>query len=171
MTAKIGTQAPERICTWDNQTYEDGEVRVRGWTVSYPAGHPREYIRADVAAAREAAAAQAMREAAAEKVAATEPYTFRQPGSPNSYYTCPQRHDVHADNIRALPLPDPAALDRLIAERVREAFAALDECLEWMEQLRASGDAGFWEWQPGDAYNKGMALIARGRKEGRDGSL
>lgn len=60
-----------------------------------------------------------------------------------------------------------AAREAAAAQAMREAFAALDECLEWMEQLRASGDAGFWEWQPGDAYNKGMALIARGSKEGQ----
>lgn len=158
MTApKIDTQAPERICTWDTTTHEDGEVMPRGWTTSYSPGDPREYIRADLFAAREAAAAQAMREAAAKACA---PHG----DDDNLDAQCKMECELR---IRGLPLPDTTALDRIITERVREAFAALDECLEWMEQLRASGDAGFWEWQPGDAYNKGMALIARGSKEGQ----
>ena len=34
---------------------------------------------------------------------------------------------------------------------------ALTDCLDWMEQLRASGDAGNWEWKD-DAYTKGRAI-------------
>lgn len=145
---KIGTQAPERLRAFAHETKT---------TLNGVSDQIADDIIAllDLSAAREAAAAQAMREAA----------LARAKDLPISEIAVDEV--VYA--IEQLPLPDTTALDRLIAERVREAFAALDECLDWMEQLRASGDAGFWEWQPGDAYNKGMALIARGSKEGRDG--
>ena len=38
-----------------------------------------------------------------------------------------------------------------------ELLSALTACLDWMEQLRASGDAGNWEWED-DAYTKGRAI-------------
>jgi hypothetical protein len=37
--------------------------------------------------------------------------------------------------------------------------AALVECLDWMEETRASGDCGFWDWQPGDVYSKGRDAL------------
>lgn len=130
----------------------------------------------DLADARAAAAAQAMREAVVARIEAYDENARENfaafKGLPDLEKCWAGHAEAAGQMVRAvkrLPLPDTTALDRLIAERVREAFAALDECLECMEQLRASGDAGFWEWQPGDAYNKGMALIARGSKESRDG--
>jgi hypothetical protein len=41
-----------------------------------------------------------------------------------------------------------------------ELLAALSACLDWMEQLRASGDAGKWEWED-DEYTKGRATEAK----------
>ena len=41
-----------------------------------------------------------------------------------------------------------------------ELLAALVACLEWMEELRASGDAGNWEWKD-DEYTKGRAIEAK----------
>jgi hypothetical protein len=41
-----------------------------------------------------------------------------------------------------------------------ELLAALSTCLDWMEQLRISGDAGNWEWED-DAYTKGRATEAK----------
>ena len=41
-----------------------------------------------------------------------------------------------------------------------ELLSALVACLDWMEQLRASGDAGNWEWED-DAYTKGRAIEAK----------
>ena len=38
-----------------------------------------------------------------------------------------------------------------------ELLLALVECLDWMEQLRSSGDAGNWDWE-NDAYTKGRAI-------------
>jgi hypothetical protein len=39
-----------------------------------------------------------------------------------------------------------------------KVVAALEECLEWMETLRASGDAGFWEWKD-DEYTKAQKVL------------
>lgn len=41
-----------------------------------------------------------------------------------------------------------------------ELQSALIACLDWMEQLRVSGDAGNWEWED-DAYTKGRAIEAK----------
>ena len=45
-----------------------------------------------------------------------------------------------------------------------ELLSALTDCLDWMEQLRASGDAGNWEWGD-DAYTKGRAIEAKLREK------
>ena len=37
--------------------------------------------------------------------------------------------------------------------------AALSDALDWMEDLRASGDAGFWDWQDGDDYTIGRDAL------------
>jgi hypothetical protein len=41
-----------------------------------------------------------------------------------------------------------------------ELLSALTACLDWMEQLRASGDAGSWVWKD-DVYTKGRAVEAK----------
>ena len=41
-----------------------------------------------------------------------------------------------------------------------ELLSALTACLDWMEQLRTSGDAGNWEWGD-DAYTKGRSTEAK----------
>lgn len=41
-----------------------------------------------------------------------------------------------------------------------ELLSALTACLDWMEQLRNSGDAGNWDWED-DAYTKGRAIEAK----------
>jgi len=46
-----------------------------------------------------------------------------------------------------------------------ELLSALVACLDWMEQLRGSGDAGNWEWQD-DAYTKGRAVEAKLKEKG-----
>ena len=43
-----------------------------------------------------------------------------------------------------------------------ELLSALSACLNWMEQLRSSGDAGSWDWED-DAYTRGRAIEARGQ--------
>ena len=41
-------------------------------------------------------------------------------------------------------------------ERLREALAG---ALNWMEETRASGDAGNWDWEAGDVYSHGLAVL------------
>jgi len=41
-----------------------------------------------------------------------------------------------------------------------DLLMALSSCLDWMEDLRASGDAGNWEWQD-DVYTRGRAIEAK----------
>jgi hypothetical protein len=38
-----------------------------------------------------------------------------------------------------------------------ELLSALTACLDWMEQLRTSGDSGNWEWRD-DVYTRGRAI-------------
>jgi len=40
--------------------------------------------------------------------------------------------------------------------RLRGLLAATTE---WMEETRASGDAGFWEWHPDDVYSRARAAL------------
>lgn len=55
--------------------------------------------------------------------------------------------------------------DRLRADaerhsaRVDELRSGLAGTLGWMEQLRLSGDAGFWDWRAGDQYSSGFDAL------------
>ena len=40
---------------------------------------------------------------------------------------------------------------------------SLESCLNWMEKLRASGDAGFWEWDENDEYTTGLKVVKKAR--------
>lgn len=136
------TQAPDAI--WAVRTGIEGAVEIGAWadTVRHHGG--TEYERRDLADARAAAAAQAMREAAA-KVLRTEAEacrelktSFRQ--SDVSLETVGNWLDEYSKQVRAIPLPDTAALDRLIAERVREAFEEAAKIVR-EEERRAKWDA------------------------------
>ena len=39
-----------------------------------------------------------------------------------------------------------------------KVVTALEECMEWMEGLRTSTDAGFWEWKD-DEYTKAQEVL------------
>ena len=39
-----------------------------------------------------------------------------------------------------------------------DLLEALNNCLDWMESMRASGDSGNWDWKD-DEYTKGVAAI------------
>ena len=49
----------------------------------------------------------------------------------------------------ALQVPEVAAL-----------VEAATRLTAWAEGLRASGDAGFWDWEPGDEYSGTIAALA-----------
>lgn len=40
-----------------------------------------------------------------------------------------------------------------------KVVTALEECMNWMEGLRASTDAGFWEWEENDEYTKAQKVL------------
>ena len=48
----------------------------------------------------------------------------------------------------------------LAAPDLAELVEALRECTEWMESLRASGDAGFWDWED-DEYTRAITALAK----------
>lgn len=53
-----------------------------------------------------------------------------------------------------------AALIRRQAEQIKELRGALERCADWMERLRASGDAGFFDWEEGDEYTQARSALA-----------
>ena len=57
-----------------------------------------------------------------------------------------------------------AAKLRRLHEVNAELVEALRECTTWMEYLRASGDAGNWEWEA-DEYTRAIAAIAKATGE------
>jgi hypothetical protein len=56
-----------------------------------------------------------------------------------------------------------AELRRLYANNTN-LLNALRDCAAWMEDLRASGDAGNWEWEA-DEYTRAVAAIAEATGE------
>lgn len=44
-------------------------------------------------------------------------------------------------------------------DKLRKVTKALIDCMDWMESLRASTDAGFWDWNEDDAYTKAQAVL------------
>ena len=100
---------------------------------------------ADLSAAREAAAAQAMRKRCADMVER-------------------EGHSLHVA-IRHAPLPDTTALDRLIAERVREAVEGVSKLFEGCASSLVPADYA-------QGYREALEHVldaARASKEGRDG--
>ena len=64
---------------------------------------------------------------------------------------------------------DKAIIDSLLVSEMEarvwaeELKDVLVECLKWMEDLRASGDAGSWEWTPESEYARALYILG-GRK-------
>ena len=48
----------------------------------------------------------------------------------------------------------------LQAAEIRRHRLHLTDCLDWMEQTRASGDCGNWDWAEDDVYTAGRASLA-----------
>jgi len=68
-------------------------------------------------------------------------------------------HTHYTDDVRL----SAAELYRLSAVNA-ELLEALKACLDWMESLRISGDAGNWQWGE-DEYTAGCKAIARATEE------
>lgn len=47
---------------------------------------------------------------------------------------------------------------------INDLVESLKDCLEWMESLRASGDAGHWEWDNDDVYTKAIKIFNKFKK-------
>lgn len=118
---------------------------VNEWTCC-PAGEcdapkPTEYVRADLVASREAAAAEAMREAAAQ-------YLFTLSAS-SPRWGSPEEHGEH---IRALPIPAADALARAIEdERLNPWKAAVINAMLCFEDLPREDET------PREALNRHIA--------------
>jgi hypothetical protein len=48
---------------------------------------------------------------------------------------------------------------------LRELLDIFEECLYELEDIRASGDAGNWDWDPTSNYVRGMAALEKMRAE------
>lgn len=196
MTApKIDTQAPDTSREAVRMHLHRLETRG-GATDKVEAA---EIIRAllaerDLSAAREAAAAQAMREAitnslrlaitlAEERLAGAidEPWSAKH----DKCIAGQVLYQEAIEYIDRLPLPDTTALDRLIAERVREARAfareaiihAINDLCAHLETYHDSEEDSrqaanlrhIWHHLEGTLIGMDEADAARGSKEGRDG--
>ncbi|MGN7867736.1 hypothetical protein [Paracoccus sp. 22332] len=155
---KIDTQAPERIwvtgeysiwSTFRSFNASDLDHRNDDGTSDYP-----EYVRADLADARAAAAWIEGRDAAAED--------YKQ-NHVDGVKLWEFDGNAHAAMLDLDPPTDAsAALDRLIAERVREAIQPIKEA---------------WDWWQADSYDRDASVVvdaideamnaARGSKEGQ----
>ncbi len=56
---------------------------------------------------------------------------------------------------------DEAEANARLMAAAPELLEALKACLEWMEETRACGDCGFWDWTPGDTYMRGIQTVAQ----------
>lgn len=74
--------------------------------------------------------------------------------------TYPKRAD---GSINGIPLSEWAEIPLYThppATDVAALVEAAKEVGDWMEQLRACGDAGYWNWSEGDEYSNLIAALA-----------
>lgn len=72
------------------------------------------------------------------------------------------RKHVSGGNISDVPHDQISAIIGRLrqSENERDSFRALlAEALAWMEEGRASGDWGNWDWHEGDIFTRGMELL------------
>lgn len=68
-----------------------------------------------------------------------------------------------SEKMRAQPVMTAKSFKPTVPlKEMRRVFpkveAALEECLKWMEDIRASTDAGFWEWSD-DEYTRAQEVL------------
>jgi hypothetical protein len=57
---------------------------------------------------------------------------------------------------------DPDHCEALLVakdEEIEALRSRLRCCLNWMEETRACGDCGNWDWLPGDIYTRGREIL------------
>jgi hypothetical protein len=54
-----------------------------------------------------------------------------------------------------------AILAFLASPEMENCIVTMRQCLDWMEDLRASGDAGFWDWSERCEYTRGRQALAK----------
>jgi hypothetical protein len=59
-----------------------------------------------------------------------------------------------------------AAANARLISAAPELLEALQACAKWMEETRACGDCGNWEWSEDSEYNKALAAIAKAVGQG-----
>lgn len=69
-----------------------------------------------------------------------------------------------AETISSEKLAIQQANARLIAA-APELLKSLEDCTRWMEMLRDSGDAGFWDWGKDSEYTAAIAAIRKATGE------
>lgn len=71
-----------------------------------------------------------------------------------------------APAVVVLQFPNVPGMQEANAHLISAApdlLEALERCTAWMESLRESTDAGFWDWSEGDEYMTARAAIAKAR--------
>lgn len=72
-------------------------------------------------------------------------------------------HDERLSRIMRMEPTYAPELRRLYANNT-DLLNALRDCAAWMEDLRASGDAGNWDWEA-DEFTRAMDAIAQATGE------
>ena len=164
---EIISNAPDRVSIlWGDLTnrYQDFDDDTARVTHLGQFVFGTEYIRADIADARAAAAyRQGLHDGITK--AANRYWVGSQPDNWDYFRVA---HNAMLD-LKSFEFPAPegqAALDRLIAERVREAVEAEREaCRQIVQSVINDPRTKFW----GDLAEARERIALRGSKEGRDG--
>jgi hypothetical protein len=70
-----------------------------------------------------------------------------------------QRPDIQQNYLKENMMTDEEQYAKALA-KLAVAVGALEDALNRMEEDRASGDCGNWDWVDGDVYSRGRAALA-----------
>lgn len=75
------------------------------------------------------------------------------------------REELTIANVARSADGDYSPANGLLLAAAPELLEALERCTDWMERLRASTDAGLWDWSEGDQYMAARTAIAKAKGE------